>query len=142
MTSLLTATTSCVSVGVLLTPSALINNSLDTGGAPHMRTVLVILLLAAPALSQQPRLWNWSDAALGGAMVFDEGSTARALNRCTSCREGGVANPGLRMGLKTGVFAFFKAWEYKKPEDRRKIRWVKLAFSGIFIGVAMHNMKK
>ena len=107
-----------------------------------MRTVLVILLLAAPALSQQPRVWNWSDAALGGAMVFDEGSTARALNRCTGCREAGVANPGVRMSLKAGVFGFFKAWEYKKPEDRRKIRWVKLAVSGLFIGVAMNNMRR
>jgi hypothetical protein len=111
---------------------------------PNMKTVLVILLLSVSALSQQPSreqpVWNWSDAALGGAMVADEASTAYALNRCTSCREGGLANPGLRMGIKAGVFGFFKAWEYKKPEDRRKIRWVKLAFSGLFVGVAIHNM--
>ena len=112
-----------------------------------MRTVLVIFLLAAPALSQkviippQPRVWNWSDATLGGAMVFDEASTARALNRCPGCREGGLSNPGLRLGLKAGVFGFFKAWEYKKPQDRARIRWVKLAFSGIFVGVAMSNMR-
>ena len=112
-----------------------------------MRTVLVILLLAAPALSQQliirpqPRVWNWSDAALGGAMVFDEASTARALNRCTACREGGLSNPALRLGLKAGVFGFFKTWEYRRPGDRVKIRWVKLAFSGVFVGVAMNNMR-
>lgn len=110
-----------------------------------MKIVLVILLLSVPAQSQQasppPPVWNWSDAALGGAMLADEGSTAHALNRCATCREGGLANPGYRIGLKAGVFGFFKAWEYKKPEDRRKIRWVKLAFSGLFAGVAIHNMK-
>ena len=113
-----------------------------------MKTVLLILLLSAPVLSQQPSqqpsqpppLWNWSDAALGGAMLADEGSTAHALNRCANCREWGVTTPGLRIGLKAGVFGFFKAWEYKKPEDRRKIRWIKLAFSGLFVGVAIHNM--
>ena len=73
-------------------------------------------------------------------MVADEGSTAHALNRCPNCRELGVVSPGLRIGLKAGVFGFFKAWEYKKPEDRGKIRWVKLAFSGLFVGVAVHNL--
>ena len=114
-----------------------------------MRTILMILLLAATALSQQPSqqpsqqlpVWNWSDATLGAAMLADETSTAHALNRCPTCREWGLVNPGLRIGLKAGVFGFFKAWEYKKPEDRGKIRWVKLAFSGIFAGVAIHNMR-
>jgi len=113
-----------------------------------MRTVFVILFLilftSSTALCQQPtrqpQLWTWSDAALGGAMLADEASTAHALNRCANCREWGLA-PGLRIGLKAGVFGFFKAWEYRKPEDRRKIRWVKLAFSGIFMGVAIHNMR-
>ena len=137
-----------------------------------MRIVLVIILLAAPALSQLPSqpssqlpsqlpsklpaepsarlsiqlpskqlpLWSWSDAALAGAMFADEGSTAHALNRCPNCRELGIANPGLRIGLKAGVFGFFKAWEYKKPEDRGKTRWIKLAVSGLFVGVAIHNM--
>ena len=107
-----------------------------------MRTVLMILLLSVPALSQQPRVWNWSDATLGGAMIADEASTFRALNRCTTCRELAVANPGIRMGVKAGVFSFFKAWEYKKPGDRRKIRWFKLALSGLFAGVAIHNMRQ
>ena len=106
-----------------------------------MKTVLVILLLAAPALSQQPRIWNWSDAALGGAMIADEASTVHAINRCANCREWGVKNPGVRVGIKAGVFAFLKAWEYNKPEDRRKIRWVKLAFSGLFAGVAISNIR-
>ena len=114
-----------------------------------MKVVLVILLLSAPALSQQPSkqpskqppLWNWTDAALGGAMLADEGSTAHALNRCTNCREWGLANPGFRIGLKAGVFGALKAWEYKKPEDRRKIRWVKLAVSGVFVGVAISNLR-
>ena len=73
-------------------------------------------------------------------MLADEGSTAHALSRCPNCRELGLTNPALRIGLKAGVFGFFKAWEYKKPEDRGKIRWIKLAFSGVFIGVAIHNM--
>ena len=125
-----------------------------------MRTLILILLLSASAFSQTPTrvpsqdcaelpsqqpfrqlpVWNWSDAALAGAMLADEGSTAHALNRCPTCRELGVVNPGLRIGLKAGVFGFFKAWEYKKPEDRGKIRWIKLAFSGLFVGVAIHNM--
>jgi hypothetical protein len=92
-------------------------------------------------LKNPPSLWNWSDATMLGSMFADELSTSRALSRCPTCSEAGL-NLGPRLALKAGAFGFFKAWEYKKPEDRKKIRLLKLALSGVFVGVSVNNMMR
>lgn len=96
------------------------------------------------AQSKNPRstvaLWTWEDGALVASFVADEVSTRYALETCPGCHESGlVKRPAARIGIKAAIFTGFKLWEWQRPDDRSKIRWLKRGAIGLFAGIAINN---
>lgn len=100
------------------------------------KVIYTLLLLASVCCAQSRLSFDRYDAALAGAMLSDELSTAA----CTNCREvGTLKSTPTRIGFKLGLFSTFKLLDYYYPQ-RRALKITKLLCAGGFLAATVNNL--